>query len=110
MKLFLTSVLLALVFQAAPLCAQEPSAVRMVPIPDRENGYSNFQSITFNTKAEFDSFLAGTANQTGWNNRQAFVEALQKNQRRFRARSSADLATLGNLGLRARHLCAANAN
>ena len=78
MKLFLSLVLLAFVFHAAPSGAQERPAVRPIPIPFRENGYSNFESQAFNTKAEFDAFIAGTANQIGWNNRQAFVEALQK--------------------------------
>jgi hypothetical protein len=78
MKLFLSSVLLAFVFQAAPIGAQERPAVRPIPIPFRENGYSNFESQAFNTKAEFDAFIAGTANQIGWNNRPAFIEALQK--------------------------------
>src|SRR5580765_4634536 len=77
MKLFLSSVLLTLVLQAAPLAAQERQAFRVIPIPNRENGYGNFESIAFNSKAEFEAFLAGASRQPGWNSRQAFVDALQ---------------------------------
>ena len=77
MKLFLSSVLLTLVLQAAPLAAQERQAFRVIPIPNRENGYGNFESVAFNTKAEFEAFLAAAAKQPGWNSRQAFVDALQ---------------------------------
>jgi hypothetical protein len=77
MKLFLSAVLLTLVFQAGPLSAQERPAFRVIPILNKENGYGNFESIAFNTKTEFESFLAGTSKQPGWNSRQAFVDALQ---------------------------------
>jgi hypothetical protein len=77
MKLFLTSLLVTLVFQAGPLAAQERQAFRVIPIPNRESGYSNFESVALNTKAEFESFLAGTSKQPGWNSRPAFVDALQ---------------------------------
>src|SRR5204862_8054336 len=77
MKLFLSLLLSTLVFQAGPLAAQKPQAVRLITIPNRENGYSNFESIAFNTKAELDSFIAASSKQSGWNSRQAFVDALQ---------------------------------
>jgi hypothetical protein len=77
MKLFFTSVLLTLIFQAGPLAAQATQAFRVIPIPNRENGYSNFESVAFNTKVEFESFLARTPKQPGWNSRQAFVDALR---------------------------------
>src|ERR1041385_612260 len=77
MKLILTSLFLTLVFQAGPLAAQERQAFRVIPIPKRENGYSNFESVALNTKADLDSFLAGTSTQPGWNSRQAFADALQ---------------------------------
>jgi hypothetical protein len=77
MKLFLASLLLALFLQAGPLAAQERQAFRVIPIPNRENGYSNFESIAFDTKAEFESFLARTSKQVGWNSRKLFADALQ---------------------------------
>jgi hypothetical protein len=76
MKPFLTLVLLML-FCNQSLVAQEPQAFRVIPIANKENGYSNFESVAFNSKAEFESFLAGTSKQDGWNNRQAFADALQ---------------------------------
>lgn len=76
MKLFLISLFLTLLLHAGPIAAQTSPAFRVVPIPKRENGYSNFESVAFNTKAEFESFLAGTSKQPGWNSRQAFVDAL----------------------------------
>jgi len=77
MRWFLSSFLLTLLLQAGAVAAQDPQAFRVVPIPKRENGYGNFESVAFNTKAEFDSFIAGTSKQPGWNSRQVFVDALQ---------------------------------
>ena len=77
MKLFLSSVLLTVFLQSVSLIAPEGQAFRVIPIPKRENGYSNFESVVFNTKAEFETFLAGTSRQVGWNGRQAFADALQ---------------------------------
>ena len=76
MKLVLTSLFLTLFIHAGPPVAQESQGVRLIPIPNRENGYSNFDSVAFNTKAEFESFLAGTSKQLGWTSRQAFADAL----------------------------------
>jgi hypothetical protein len=76
MKLFLSSLLLTVFLQAGPLAAQERQAFRVIAIPNKETGYSNFESVAFNTKAEFESFRAGTSKQLGWNSRQAFADAL----------------------------------
>jgi hypothetical protein len=77
MKLFFSTVLLTLFLQSGPLAAPERQAFRIVPIPRRENGYSNFESVAFNSKAELETFLAAASKQPGWNNRQAFVAALR---------------------------------
>ncbi|HYW69749.1 MAG TPA: hypothetical protein VE961_01865, partial [Pyrinomonadaceae bacterium] len=77
-KLFLSAVLLTLVFHAGPLAAQERPAFRVIPIPQREDGYDNFESIAFNTKAEFESFLTGAAPQIGRTHPQAFIAELKK--------------------------------
>ena len=74
MKLLLSSLLLTLFLQAA---AQAPQPFRLISIPNREHGYGNFESIALNTKADFDSFIAGTARQSGCNSRAAFVDALR---------------------------------
>jgi len=74
MKLLLSSLLLTLFLHAA---AQAPQPFRLISIPNREHGYGNFESIALNTKADFDSFIAGTSRQGGWNSRAAFVDALR---------------------------------
>jgi hypothetical protein len=77
MKLLLSTLLLTLFLQAPPSAAQERPPFRLIPIPNREHGYGNFESIALNSKAEFDSFIAGTSKQGGWNSHAAFVDALR---------------------------------
>ncbi len=48
---------------------------RMVPIPERENGYAGFESTVVASGNELDSFLA-TTDDEGWNARGAFEQAL----------------------------------
>jgi len=50
---------------------------RVILISKRENGYSNFASIAFTSKDEFDSFIRRTSTQIGWNNRQGFEDVLR---------------------------------
>jgi len=51
---------------------------RIVEIPKREHGYSNFVSIVISSQTMLDSFLEETLFQEnmGWNNREDFEEAL----------------------------------
>jgi len=51
---------------------------RVVEIPKREHGYSNFDSVVISSQTMLDSFLKETSFQEnmGWNNREDFEEAL----------------------------------
>lgn len=51
---------------------------RIVEIPKREHGYSNFESIVISSQTKLDSFLEDVSFQEnmGWNNRGDFEEAL----------------------------------
>jgi hypothetical protein len=68
--------LLAILSPAGQLKDESSKSFRMIPIPNRENGYSNFASIAFMSKDAMDSFLTDTSTQIGWNKRQEFEDAL----------------------------------
>src|ERR1051325_7155829 len=55
---------------------QSESAFRTIKIFQTELGYSYFESMAITTGEDFNAFLAEIPNQTGWNNRQGFVDAL----------------------------------
>ena len=76
MKIVLWCLLLAILFHAGKLIDESAQSFRIIPIPNRETGYSNFASIAFMSKAAMDSFLTDTSTQIGWNNRQEFEDAL----------------------------------
>lgn len=69
--------LLLISLHAGQLIDQNAQSFRIIPIPSRDNAYSNFASIVFMSQGELDSFLALTATQIGWNNRQEFEDALR---------------------------------
>ena len=75
MGLLLTVALVATVVRA-----DEPVAVRRIPIPAREHGYSNFETTVIGSQAALDQFLKGDqqGGDMGWNNRQEFIEALDR--------------------------------
>ena len=75
MKVVLSCFLFAVFSLTCPL-PDSTQSFRTIPIPKRENGYSNFASVAFVSKAALDSFLADTSTQIGWNNRQEFGDAL----------------------------------
>src|SRR5829696_7681946 len=77
MRIVLCCLLLAILFHPGQSINQSAQAFRIIPIPTKENGYSNFASIVFMSKQELDSFLTDTATQGGWNHRQAFEDALR---------------------------------
>jgi hypothetical protein len=54
-------------------CEEKP--LRTIPVPQQEHGYRNFENTLLSTKAEFDKFLKASM-KTGWNDRNAFEEAL----------------------------------
>ena len=77
MKIMLWCLLLAILLHAGQLMDNSAQSFRIIPIPNRENGYSNFASIVFMSKEDLDSFLTDTSRQIGWNNRQDFEDALR---------------------------------
>ena len=50
-------------------------AFRVIEIPKRELGYSNFETMAITSKEDFDT-LFREMTQLGWNNRQGFQDAL----------------------------------
>lgn len=76
MKIVLCCLLLAILFHPAQSNDESAQSFRIIPIPSRENGYSNFESIAFMSKTELDAFLANTSTQIGWNHRKAFEDVL----------------------------------
>ena len=77
MKIVLWCLILAILFHAGQLIDESAQSFRIIPIPSRENGYSNFASIVFMSQKDLDSFLTDTSTQIGWNNRQEFEDALR---------------------------------
>lgn len=77
MKIVLCCLSLAILFHAGQLIDESAQSFRIIPIPNREHGYSNFASIVFMSKKELDSFLTDTSTQIGRNNRQEFEDALR---------------------------------
>lgn len=51
---------------------------RVITIPDREYGYSNFESTVIRSKTELDSFIEKVSGKgtRGWNNRKDFVDGI----------------------------------
>jgi hypothetical protein len=56
--------------------AQEPAAPRLLPIPQRESGYSNFDTLVIARRSDYEAFLKTTALAVGWNSQTAFEAAL----------------------------------
>jgi len=76
-KLLLLSLSFAMLLATGSSTADADQSFRVVPIPKRETGYSNFASVAFTSKKEFDSFISKTSTQIGWNNRREFEDALR---------------------------------
>ncbi len=74
--LSLCCVTLAMVFHPVAPKKETASSFRTINIPQREFGYSHFDSMAITTSEDFDAFLEETS-QLGWNNRQEFVDALR---------------------------------
>jgi len=75
--LLLLSLSFAMLLATGSSTADADQSFRVVPIPKRETGYSNFASVAFTSKKEFDSFISKTSTQIGWNNRREFEDALR---------------------------------
>lgn len=76
MKIVLCCLLLAILFHPGQVSDRSAQSFRVIPIPTRENGYSNFTSVVLMSQKELDSFLTTTSTQIGWNHRQEFENAL----------------------------------
>ena len=76
MKIVLCCLLLAILFHPRQVIDKSAQSFRIIPIPTKEHGYNNFDSIVLRSKKDLDSFLTNTSTQIGWNNRQAFEDAL----------------------------------
>jgi hypothetical protein len=55
---------------------QSEPAFRTIKIYQTELGYAYFESMAITTSEDFNAFLTEISRQTGWNNRQGFVDAL----------------------------------
>ena len=51
--------------------------VRQIPIPQRENGYSNFETRVLTSKGELESFLNEVTEKRGWNAKDEFLTNLR---------------------------------
>lgn len=60
----------------------EMTSFRMIPIPEREHGYSNFDSTFLVSQDALDEFLksGSKAGGMGWNSRKDFEEAITKSR------------------------------
>jgi hypothetical protein len=74
--LSLCCVMLAMVLHPGALNKESAVPFRTINIYQREFGYSNFESMAITTGEDLNAFLEEMS-QLGWNNRQAFVDALR---------------------------------
>jgi len=58
--------------------AEEAISLRIIPIPKREHGYSNFESVVITSQEELDAFLLkeSKGQDMGWNNWEGFEKAI----------------------------------
>lgn len=70
--------LFALFSMNANIQAAEEGGVRVIAIPARENGYSNFETMVIVTQADLDQFMKKVADQPGWNEQAAFTKAIKE--------------------------------
>jgi len=51
---------------------------RIVDVPFREHGYSNFGTQVINSQKAYDQFIANLSSQSGWNNQKEFLSSMAK--------------------------------
>ena len=62
---------------ASNIHGADAASFKSIPIPKKENGYSNFKSTVIRSQSELDTFLQrGSGQDRGWNNRADFEKAL----------------------------------
>ncbi|MGF1582363.1 MAG: sulfatase [Gemmataceae bacterium] len=66
---------------------RSPAQFRMIKIPAREHGYSNFQSQVIDSQKEFTQFVKNVKNQKHWNRKPDFLKALQGTKINFKNQS-----------------------
>jgi hypothetical protein len=78
------------IFAAIAACVSAPAQekevappYRVLNIPAREHGYGNFKTQVIHSQKELDDLIKKSVGDLGWNNRQAFVEGLQKGKVNF---------------------------
>lgn len=78
LPLFILACITLLGFTTA--CNEKGASSRLIPIPEREHGYSNFESTVITSQDELDKFLTVTSKsqETGWNNRKDFDKAVDQ--------------------------------
>jgi len=52
------------------------SIILKIPIPVREEGYSNFDTQVLSTQNQFDNFMAKVNEQKSWNQKENFIDSL----------------------------------
>lgn len=70
--LVVAAISLAVLSCADLLTGDSTQPFRAIPIPTRENGYSNFESIAIRSDDELNSFFRSLSMQRGWNNKAGF--------------------------------------
>ncbi len=77
--------LLILPVFATNVLSEEVEALRTIPIPKREHGYSNFESTVITSHNALDTFLQkkSKGQDMGWNNRDDFEKVLVKAKLNF---------------------------
>ncbi len=52
------------------------SYIVQIPIPKREHGYKNFETLIISTVEEYTIFCRNVEKQKYWNNKESFIDAL----------------------------------
>ncbi len=69
---------------ATNACNKKVASSRIIPIPKREHGYSNFESTVIKSQDELNTFLNETSKkESGWNNREDFDKAIAQGKTDF---------------------------
>lgn len=72
--------MLVIPFCAFDIHAEQGESFRIIPIPEREHGYSNFDSTVISSEKELDTFLGEKlrGQGMGWNDKEGFRMALSR--------------------------------
>lgn len=59
------------------------TTITQIPVPFREHGYSNFETLIIHSQSKFDAFIGDVKHQSNWNNKDAFLQKLQNQNSDF---------------------------